>query len=81
MTDIIETIDGALDDWTVSDDAMRWTPDPEEPTKSLAVEVYALDALHNIDLTSSAVRMRLFSGPVPDEGWTEIGYTREGGIL
>ena len=34
--DIIEAIDGALEDWMVSGDAMRWTPDPEpEPELSL----------------------------------------------
>jgi hypothetical protein len=25
---VIDAIDGALDDWSVSDDAMRWTPEP-----------------------------------------------------
>lgn len=28
---VIEAIDGALEDWSVSPDAMRWTPEPEEP--------------------------------------------------
>lgn len=31
MSDIIETIDGALRDFEVSGDAMRWTPEPPEP--------------------------------------------------
>lgn len=26
---VIDAIDGALDDWSVSDDAMRWMPEPE----------------------------------------------------
>lgn len=28
MSGIIETIDQALEDYELSDDAMRWTPDP-----------------------------------------------------
>lgn len=28
---VIEAIDGALGDWSVSPDAMRWSPEPEEP--------------------------------------------------
>jgi hypothetical protein len=35
MTDrtqhVIDAIDGALGDWSVSSDAMRWTPEPEIP--------------------------------------------------
>jgi len=27
-TDILGLIDGALDDWDTSDDAMRWAPEP-----------------------------------------------------
>ncbi len=31
---VIDAIDGALDDWDVSGDAMRWRPEPEpEPTR------------------------------------------------
>lgn len=26
---VLAAIDGALQDWDVSDDAMRWSPDPE----------------------------------------------------
>lgn len=33
MDDVLAAIDGALDDWTVSGDAMRWQP-PQEPTES-----------------------------------------------
>ena len=33
MSDILETIDNALDDWTVSGDAMRWTGDPPPAPK------------------------------------------------
>lgn len=29
MTDIIDTIDGALRDWDTSDDAMRWVPEDD----------------------------------------------------
>lgn len=28
MSDILDTIDGALADWTTSGDAMRWSPEP-----------------------------------------------------
>lgn len=28
MTDILELIDNAIEDWHTSDDAMRWTPEP-----------------------------------------------------
>lgn len=32
--DILEAIDNAIDDWSVSHDAMRWTPEtPEEPVR------------------------------------------------
>lgn len=31
---VIDAIDGALDDYTVSGDAMRWTPDPPQPATS-----------------------------------------------
>ena len=29
--DILDQIDGAIDDWSVSQDAMRWTPEPPSP--------------------------------------------------
>lgn len=29
--DVLAAIDGAISDWEVSPDAMRWTPDPAEP--------------------------------------------------
>lgn len=35
---IIDAIDGALEDWSVSVDAMRWTPEPEaEPEAELVI--------------------------------------------
>jgi hypothetical protein len=27
---VLDAIDGALEDWSVSGDAMRWTPEPQE---------------------------------------------------
>lgn len=33
QNDVLAAIDGALDDWTVSGDAMRWQP-PQESTES-----------------------------------------------
>lgn len=32
--DIIALIDGAIEDWAVSDDAMRWTPDDVQPRRA-----------------------------------------------
>lgn len=29
LNHVLDAIDGALDDWSVSGDAMRWSPDPE----------------------------------------------------
>ena len=35
MTDILDLIDSALDDYEVSSDAMRWAPDlPEDETRT-----------------------------------------------
>lgn len=39
---VIDAIDGALDDWTVSGDAMRWTPEPTQPPSSPRVESMAV---------------------------------------
>lgn len=43
--DIIEAIDGALEDWAVSEDAMRWTPDPPEVEPSTSVSVSSIPLL------------------------------------
>ncbi|WGW12732.1 hypothetical protein LWF01_02875 [Saxibacter everestensis] len=32
--DVIAAIDGAIEDWDTSDDAMRWTPEPPEQLSS-----------------------------------------------
>lgn len=36
-TDILALIDGALEDFTVSDKAMRWAPDPPVPPRPVFV--------------------------------------------
>lgn len=35
-SDILATIDGAIEDWQVSGDAMRWTPEAPEPAPALS---------------------------------------------
>jgi hypothetical protein len=36
MTEILDLIDGAIEDWGTSSDAMRWTPQPEQRAESKA---------------------------------------------
>lgn len=75
--DIIEAIDGALDDWLVSDDAMRWTP-PEQRQQSprvcevseLAVSAAQLrslgDVVHHVTgiVTDLMLLSMIAEGPV-----------------
>lgn len=34
---VLDAIDGALDDWTVGPDAMRWTAEPEPPPITVTI--------------------------------------------
>ncbi len=39
MSDILDTIDNALEDWGTSDDAMRWRPEPADALTGVRADV------------------------------------------
>lgn len=64
---VIESIDNALDDWTVSDDAMRWAPDEVNPPladwERALIEPGVLWTLPGVDAQFA--------------GWVDIGQIAE----
>jgi hypothetical protein len=44
VTDILSLIDGAIEDWETSEDAMRWTPEP--PARQAEPSYTIIDETH-----------------------------------
>lgn len=57
QNDVLAAIDGALDDWTVSGDAMRWQP-PERELPKRPVDRYTMGRASHHNPPSIAVPMR-----------------------
>lgn len=71
---VIEAIDGALEDWSVSSDAMRWTPDPPSAGQGRRIPLPAPDRAGR---PSWLAGLQLIEDPSVPEGTVALVVNRD----